>query len=245
MEMVRSIGGGYIGSNFSPTSHDGLGRLYSRGSPFGVSAEGFARADSAAIERWDYRSGRRDTVAFIETLRGGELWVPLEPPKPYAPAVSWAVSSEGRVAKVHPEGYWVEFIEPSGKTFRGEPNSFDRIPLREAHQEKWRKMFESSCRSSRPPVSVPISTEWPGDIPPFLAGAAVFDPNGVLWLRRELDADASPTYDLIDKGGKVFHRVILGSAGRVIGFGLGFIYTVRVDVDDRQYIQRHKNVLLP
>lgn len=241
MEYVRSFRG-YIGSNFNPTSHDGLGRLYSRGSPFGVSAQGFALADSAAIERWDYRSGRRDTVAFVETLRGGELWIPLEPPKPYPPAVAWAVSLEGRVAKVHPEGYWVEFIEPGGKTFRGEPNGFDRVRLGEAHKDQWRKMFESSCRSSRPPASVRISTEWPGDIPPFLADAAVFDPSGILWVRRELDPTAPPAYDLIDKTGKVFHRVVLASPGRLIGFGAGVVYTVRLGMDDLLYIQRHKFV---
>lgn len=241
LEMVRSFRG-YIGSNFRPTSHDGLGRLYSRGSPFGVSAQGFARADSAAIERWDYRSGRRDTVAFIETLRGGELVIPLEPPKPFAPAVAWAVSSEGRVAKVHPEGYWVEFTDPSGKAFRGEPNGFDRVRLSEAHKDQWRKMFESACRSSRPPASVQISSEWPGDIPPFLVDAAVFDPSGILWVRRELDPTAPPAYDLIDKAGRVFHRVVLASPGRLIGFGAGVVYTVRIGINDLQYIQRHKFV---
>ena len=237
-ELVRSFRG-YIGSNFRPTSHDGLGRLYSRGSPFGVSAQGFAIADSAAIERWDYRSGRRDTVAFIETLRGGELWIPLEPPKPYAPAVAWAVSLEGRVAKVHPEGYWVEFIEPGGKTFRGEPNGFDRVRPGEAHKDQWRKRFEGSCRSSRPP-SVQISTEWPSDIPPFLADAAVFDPGGILWIRRELDPTAPPAYDLLDKTGKVFHRMVLAGPGRLIGFGAGVVYTARLGMDDLQYIQRHR-----
>jgi len=236
---------GYIGSSFAPTGHDSLGRLYARGLAVSVGAQGFVRADSAAIERWDHRSSRRDTVAFIETLRGGELIIPLEPPKPFAPAVAWAVSAEGRVAKVHPQEYLVEFTEPSGKTFRGEPNGFDRVRLSEAHKDQWRKKFESSCRSSRPPPSVRISSEWPGDIPPFLADAAVFDPSGILWVRRQLDPTAPPGYDLIDKTGKVFHRVVLESPGRLIGFGAGVVYIVRLGMDGLQYIQRHKFVPLP
>jgi len=250
--MVRSSRG-YIGSSFAPTGHDSLGRLYARGSAVSVGAEGFVRADSAAIERWDYRSSRRDTVAFVQVLQGGERITPLAPLKPYAPAVSWAVSSQGRIALVHPEGYWVEFIEPSGKSFRGEPNRFDRIPLSEAHKGQWRKALEGSCprtlpsvpEGSGPIMRPPISREWPSEVPPFLADAAVFDPNGVLWIRRELDAKAPPTYDLIDRNGKVFHRVILASGGRLLGFGHGVVYTVRHDNDDLQYIQRHRFGLFP
>ena len=250
---IQPIGRSFIGGNFSPTSHDNLGRLYVRGLGVAIEALRFVRADSVAIERWDYRSGRRDTVAFVEILRAGEPIVPLAPLKPYAPAVSWAVSSEGRIALVHPEEYRVEFIEPSGKTFRGEPNRFDRVRLNEAHKDQWRKTVEGSCPRSLPSVPegsgpimrAPISNEWPNEIPPFLADAAVFDPNGILWIRRELEAKAPPTYDLIDRNGKVFHRVILASGGRLLSFGHGVVYTVRLDVDDLQYIQRHKFVLSP
>jgi hypothetical protein len=244
MEFVRGFSG-WIGDDFSPASHDSLGRLYARGTPFGVAVEGFVRTDSAAIERWDYRSGRRDTVAFIETLRGGELVILLEPPRPYAPAVAWAVAAEGRIAKVHPEGYWVEFIEPSGKAFRGPPNQFERISFSEAHRGEWLKRLEDSCRPRRRPSAASIPTEWPSSIPPFLAGAAVFDPSGILWVRRQLDPTAPPTYDLIDKSGKVFHRVVLGSPGKLIGFGPGAVYTVGLGMDGLQYIQRHKFVLSP
>lgn len=250
--MVRSSRG-YIGSSFAPTGHDSLGRLYARGSAVSVGAQGFVRADSAAIERWDHRSSRRDTVAFVEILRGGEPIVPLAPLKPYAPAVSWAVSPEGRIALVHPEEYRVEFIEPSGRTFRGEPNRFDRVRLSEAHKDQWRKTVEGSCprlipsvpEGSGPIMRAPISNDWPNEIPPFLADAAVFDPNGVLWVRRQLEAEAPPTYDLIDRRGKVFHRVLLANGGRLLGFGKGVVYTVRLDKDDLQYIQRYKFGLLP
>ena len=250
--MLRSRQG-YIWSQFSPTGYDAQGHLYARGSGTSVGPQGFVRADSAAIERWDHRSSRRDTVAFVETLRGREPIVPLAPLKPYAPAVSWAVSPEGRIARVHPGEYRVEFIEPSGKTVRGEPNRFDRVRLSEAHKDQWRKTVEGSCprlipsvpEGSGPIMRAPISNEWPIEIPPFLADAAVFDPNGVLWVRRELDAKAPPTYDLIDRNGKVFHRVLLASGGRLLGFGKGVVYTVRHDNDDLQYIQRNRFVLFP
>ena len=73
----------------------------------------------------------------------------------------------------------------------------------------------------------------------------MFDPSGILWIRRELEPTAPPAYDLIDKTGKVFHRVVLAGPGRLIGFGPGVVYTVRLGMDDLQYIQRHKFVLSP
>jgi len=45
---------------------------------------------------------------------------------------------------------------------------------------------------------------------------------------------------VFDRGGNLVQKVVLPQRTRVIGFGDGTVYTVRMDEDDLQYLQRHK-----
>ena len=66
-------------------------------------------------------------------------------------------------------------------------------------------------------------------------------PNGDLWVARlRAVSDEAPLYDVIDASGKVVSHVILPKKSRVVGFGKGTVYVIRIDDDDAQYLQRFK-----
>lgn len=82
---------------------------------------------------------------------------------------------------------------------------------------------------------------WPKHLPPFLSDARVeFAPDGTLWLERSLASpDDAPTYDLIDRVGRVSARVRLPPGRRLLGFGRGSVYVVRRDEFDLEYLERY------
>jgi hypothetical protein len=79
-------------------------------------------------------------------------------------------------------------------------------------------------------------------MPPFLANgtALAFSNDGYLWVRRTGPAGQPPTYDVIDRAGNLAAKVVLPQRTRLAGFGNGTVYTVRLDEDDLQYLQRHR-----
>lgn len=239
---------------FTPVITDGLGRFYSREAGLLESGPTLVRAESLAVERWDRRSGKLDTIAFHRNVRPGSIAMGLGRENiAFTTGIQWAVARDGQVALVYPGDYHVEFISPAGKRVVGLPIPFERVRVSEGHKQQWREGQRPLCgnRSIAMPGpngrSVNIvprptlePTEWPEYLPPFLPGAAVFAPDGTLWIRRTGAADASPVYDLIDGKGQVVRRVNLPKRARLLGFGRGTLYLVRVDDDDLQYLQRYR-----
>jgi hypothetical protein len=78
-------------------------------------------------------------------------------------------------------------------------------------------------------------------MPPFLAQAAVARPNGQVWvLRTQKPGNDAPLYDVFDDNGRVIGHVTLPHKMRLVGFGLGTVYLVRIDDDDLEYLQRYR-----
>ena len=76
-------------------------------------------------------------------------------------------------------------------------------------------------------------------MPPFDAGRVFATPTGDLWVGRYQPArDKAPRYDVFDATGKLTGQVVFPADTRVVGFGKGTVYTVRIDEDDLQYLQR-------
>jgi hypothetical protein len=68
-----------------------------------------------------------------------------------------------------------------------------------------------------------------------------FAPDGTLWIQRTTaDASAPPTYDLIGPAATIIGRMVLPANTRLVGFGVGTVYLVRVDEDDLEYLQRYR-----
>lgn len=174
---------------------------------------------------------------------------------PYLQLEQWAVGPDGRVAIVCPSPYRVVIIDSSGKRTEGGVIAFDRVPVTEKEKTEWResrrqpvatmqvnadgKMVTSYTRP--PPPAEP--DEWPDVLPPFepvrqLNGAAMFAPDGLLWIRRLVGAGAPSLYDIVGKNGSLSYRVAFPPRTRVVGFGRRGIYAVTLDADDVQRLSR-------
>ncbi len=78
-------------------------------------------------------------------------------------------------------------------------------------------------------------------MPPFLSGASRVTPEGELWVERAQPAkETRPTYDVFDSGGQLIRQVVLPASRRLIGFGTGVLYAVRVDDDDLEWLERYR-----
>ena len=77
-------------------------------------------------------------------------------------------------------------------------------------------------------------------LPAFQASQVYALPNGQLWVGRYRAAsDQTPRYDVFDAAGKPVGQVTFPPRTTVVGFGKGVVYTVRIDEDDLQYLQRY------
>jgi S-adenosylmethionine:diacylglycerol 3-amino-3-carboxypropyl transferase len=64
-------------------------------------------------------------------------------------------------------------------------------------------------------------------------------PNGDVWVLRSRGArDPIAIYDVFTRTGGLIRRVAFPRATRLVGFGSATLYTVRLDDDDLQYLER-------
>lgn len=235
---------------------DAAGRLYAEAQPIRVGADGkLELADSSAVVRLDRATGKRDTVAMIPQrhdanarLMGGSV---ITQPRMYAfPAWDhWVVAPDGRVAMITFEPYRVSYATPDRRRVEGPPIPYTRVPVDNALKEQHlaeRSAPRPAMRSDgkggssmvmmRPPGRDP--TEWPDHLPPYL-GSAVVASDGAVWIPRAVAAGKPPLYDIIDGNGRLVERVELPPRHKLVGFGNGTMYLVRLDDDDLQYLQRY------
>ena len=250
-----------------PTAIDAKGRFYAEGSPIAIVNGAPQSADSIPMVRWSRSAARRDTVGWRHVPRdanqisggssGGRsnFSVRIGGGAPFQGADQMAVSMDGRVAIVHHDPYRVEYISETGQRTMGQPIRVDRVRVTEGHKEEWREARRSATgiaitneNGRRSAAMVPMRDvedpeNWGGDfMPPFLAqgSSLTFANDGYLWVRRTGVAGQPPTYDVIDRAGNVVQKVVLPQRTRLVGFGNGTVYTVRLDQDDLQYLQRHR-----
>ena len=231
-------------TRFVPSRSDSSGRLYATGVPFRMTPNGPQHADSSSIVRWTRGTPEVETVTFIRNRslrdRGGDVdpvMAHFSTVIPYVVGDQWAVDRDGRIAILRYDNYRVDFVEPSGRRVPGTPIPFARVRVSEAHKESWRDQERVRLAGS-PGGGFKEPARWPDFLPPFLNRPAIFSPDGMLWVRRTGAADAPPLYDVIDKTGRVSSRVTLAPRSRVVGFSRGWIYIVRRDQDDLEYLQR-------
>jgi hypothetical protein len=93
-------------------------------------------------------------------------------------------------------------------------------------------------RTPRPDIE---TQEWPDVMPPFLAQAAMATADGRLVVARATAADAPErVYDVFDESGTLVHQIITSGDRRVVGFGNGTAYVVRVDDDDLEWLEVYR-----
>lgn len=257
-----------IGAGNQPTHSDNKGRMYFEGNPFRMTDNGPVSSDSVAVVRWDRASGKRDTLAWRRVATGSSqisgsggrgnqnVRVSIGGGPPFSGTDVTAVSFDGRIAIVHHEPYSVEFVTETGQRTRGQPIRYEKQRITEGHKQEWRERMRTASRMSMTvdntgrrqatmgpagPVQEPES--WGGEfMPPFLSAnnVATFSNDGYLWIQRTGPAGQAPTFDVIDRGGNLAMKVVFPKRTRLAGFGNGAVYTVRLDEDDLQYLQKYR-----
>ncbi|MFN8583503.1 MAG: hypothetical protein U0163_21315 [Gemmatimonadaceae bacterium] len=225
-------------------------------------------ADSTPVVRRALTGGKLDTLAFVHTgsvsprMSGSATsGLKISGTMPAFPTVDdWGMLPDGRVAIVRGKDYHVDLVAAPGSVAAAPPIAYERVKVVEADKERVREATRksrdmankaiadamSSLPKGRTPPKMPTMTidepaSWPAEKPAFGQGALLIAPNGRLWVRRHrAAADTLPLYDVLGVNGRVESRMTLPFKGRVVGFGRGWVYVVRIDADDLEYLQRHK-----
>ena len=123
---------------------------------------------------------------------------------PFAPALVWALSPEGRVWSGISGEYRLALHEPGGDTLRTTEVPLPPIPVTAAEREQAaRELKYFTDQGGRIDLSQVPSTK------PAFTSIHV-DDRGYLWIRPALPADAAGSaFDVLDPGGKYLGRVEL------------------------------------
>ena len=249
-----------------PQGVDDGGGIYFQG--FGMSAGGNV-SDSAEVLRYDLDTEAVDTAASVKltdrtrrTSGGPNNQNVSVSPIPLSPADAWGVAADGRVAvarSVAGSGtFWLEWFGAGGEVTRGPDYPYSPVDIGRAQMEEWRDgqaesgggmtievtgvngvMNMRAGRRGAPGTDDLDTYEWPDSKPPFFQGRIPVDRTGRAWLRRHTAAGDAPVYDLFDGSGMRVMTVELPLERRVVAFGEGVLYAVRMDEFDLQYLERY------
>lgn len=251
----------------SDIATDSRGRVYEKVARYRMQNGQLMRLDSGGVRRLDRVTGKQDTLGMISQrlAEPSRKAVAVKPkavtndPRPDAAAREqpvfpgfdqWAVAPDGRVAIVTVYPYRVTFFAENGAATIGPEIAVPPIKMSAGFKARWKEMqtepaptltfgpggMQASGKSVRP-YNEPRS--WPDELPPFLGDALQFAPDGNLWVERTTPAGVPQTFDVIDRSGKVASRVVLPAKARLVGFGKGCVYVVRIDDDDLERLERH------
>ena len=178
----------------------------------------------------------------------------------FAPQDSWVLAPDGRIAVVHASPYQVEWIPLTGPVLRGPVIGYKPVSVTQADKDA---MASGSAElPGRQNTGLHIG---PGGSPPPPAGAGdpraknellfaevkspirsgfghwpLLDEGGRLWVERSLPAAVKTSmFDIFDRGGNLVERIEIPAGVHLIGVDARWIYTVRVDADDFEHLQRY------
>lgn len=213
------------------------------------------------IGRWDPASKTSKQITAIRA------WYPDRSTRWRAPFMYqdlWAVANDGRVARVVPTDYHVEWYKDGSLVARGAPVAIPPIRVTKDDREAWYAARAAQSGGARaqmtgppPPaeskenrrVTVPrppgfTDADFPDVKPPFVeefvGRAAQIGLDGTLWVTRAGAFDAKTSIvDVFDASGKLVRRVTFPATHKLAGFGKGTLYLVRTDDDGLQWVERY------
>ena len=244
-----------------PQAADDRGRLYFRG--FAMGGMG---ADSSSILRLDRESDALDSVASYklpETVREtsggpGEQNERISP-VPLSPTDAWGAAPDGRLVIARSGDYHVDWIAEDGSVTSGPPIPYTPVAIGRAEREEWaHERLETggglgigisndngriTVRASRGVASDDDPDldgyPWPEVKPAFYGGTIPVDGRGRAWVRRHREGGEAPRYDVFDGAGERRMTVELPMSRRVVGFGDGVLYAIRMDEYGLQTLERY------
>lgn len=251
-----------VGPQMRVRGIDAQGRVYFEGAAVGGRPDvGVVAVDSVSVIRWDRRNGRVDSLVMVKSQQfkviptdGGNVSVRQQP---FAPRDAWGVAADGRVAIVRGHPFRVDIRTANGIRGAGSVVVAPALPVTSRDKEEFLNSFRTAMRTARvsgdgggsagsgggPPPTLPVPKaedyDWPATKPYFEAGSVQMSPTGELWSERTRAAgDDIAVYDVFDATGKLVRRVTFPAKTRLVGFGAGTLYAVRLDEDDLQNLER-------
>lgn len=244
----------------APFQVDEAGRMYASALPVGAGGPNMQIPDSVDVMRFDPRgTAARTPVTRVRFPTSGTPEMRVEGQvirytmafPGLVTADSWTVFPDGRIAVVHGATYTVEFIAADGGRITSRPIAYERIPVTRQDQEAemaeakrvLAEQMKAAQRSMPPGMTLDINMtppeSWPSHYPAISPLQVHAAPDGMLWVRRATPARVDrEQWDVVDASGTLVARWRLPVRTRLVGVGAGAAYTVRLDEDDLQYLQR-------
>lgn len=245
-----------------PHAVDDRGRIYFREVGMG------AAADSARVFRMDLETGALETMGMVklpdvtrEESGGVDNQNVRVTQVPLSAEDAWGVSREGRLVVARVGDYHVEWITGGGAVTSGAPVPYTPVAIGQAEKREWRDARSETggglgmeVAIENGSVSIRVSRgggasddddlddyPWPEVKPAFYGGTVpvLVDGRGRAWVRRHQDAGELPRYDVFDGSGALEMTIELGPGRRVVSFGEGRLYAVRMDEYGLQFLERY------
>lgn len=250
-----------------PRFVDAQGRIYFQG--MSMMGRGSTMPDSAYIARYDRGTEVVDTMGMVKlpesersSSGGGNVRIG---PRPMTPQDEWAVGPDGTAAVVRAADYSVDYYGPDGTFVDGPPNTVEPLSVGQAEKEEWVNgqgadgLAVMMTRSTSGATNMQFSRggggfggggddptvddyEFPDVLPIFRQGRVQVAPSGNTWVERWMQADSPPTFEIFDPQGIRVGTVQLPEGRRLIGFGDGTIYVIRIDEVDLKWLERYRVV---
>ncbi len=143
-------------------------------------------------------------------------------------------TKDGWTALIRIDPYRVDWVLPTGVVWLGKPFNVPSIPV--TTREKLAFM-ELRGRLGGPEV-IP---DWPSHVPAVDVTYPVVEaPAGELLIPRVPSADfPARRYDVVDRQGRLVRQIVLPGRSYLIGSGKKSVYSVVLDEDDQNFLQRH------
>ncbi len=244
----------------APFYVDRTGVMYANALPVGGGGPNMQIPDSVEVIRFDPRgTGPRTPLAKLRFPTSGTPEMRVEGTvikytmafPGLVTADSWAVFADGRLAIVHGATYTIEMVTVDGRRTTSRPIAYDRIPVtredQDAEMAEARRVLAEQMKAAQRTmpqgmtldINMPPPASWPATYPAISPMAVFAAPDGRLWVRRATPARLGrEQWDVVDAAGTLVARWRLPQRTRLVGVGAGVAYTVRMDEDDLQYLQR-------
>jgi hypothetical protein len=228
--------------------------------PKGADAEGylyFERSSHEGIEhlpvignivRWRPGTTAIDSMAslVIRDPKGRKVLAP------FIARDGWVVGKSG-LAVVRAAPYRTEWHRPGAPPVVGAPVALEPLPLTDAEVDAyWNttgthatgnlRIQGGAGAASRNGGAERARWDYPDVLPPFDAtGGVRVDPSGDVWVvRHGRWNDTIQVVDVFDDRGTHLRSVRLPPHRKLVGFGEGVVYLVRVDENDLQWLERYQ-----